>query len=549
MTRHRDARPLPRSTGRRRPTRSAIRVDSVLDEFSQACLEPELTLRPIRRRSRPASDTALFLAETAWLGNGGRWRYRFSHFEPGNELDRAVQRYRAAGIPTVLWNKEDPAHFDGFVRVAERFDHVLTTDADCVERYRSALGHDRITTMPFAAQPALHHPAPHGPADGGPRTICFAGAWRGDVHPQRIAQLTMLLDAATDVGGLRIHARRPAKGRADFPDRYRDAVVGELPYDRMVEAYRQHACFLNVNTVTDSPTMLSRRVFEILACRTPVVSAPSLAIERIFGDVVPMPTTAAATVEVLAALVGDTDRRDRLGQLGYRAVMTSHTYQHRIADLCRTVGVGGFPSPDLPVADAVVEVPHPADVERAVAVAAPLRTGLGTLVVACHDPAAPDRIEVDGREGTVVVRFGPGVTHGELLGRLPGSGAFVAFLDAEARYGPHMVTDTLLATRFADADAYGKATSHATDGTAVHRVGTGTEFGPTDTVIAGTAVVRRSVLAATATAPGVRPGTDLADAAVGRATDRYAVDRFNHIGPLRVGGTTGPTVAADVPIV
>ena len=48
--------------------------------------------------------------------------------------------------------------------------------------------------------------------------------------------------------------------------------MGELPYDQMLAAYKMYKVFLNVNSVIDSPTMCARRVFELSACSTPVVS-------------------------------------------------------------------------------------------------------------------------------------------------------------------------------------------------------------------------------------------------------------------------------------
>jgi hypothetical protein len=505
--------------------RSAIAVDSILDEFSQRSLEHELTLRPVgRARPRRRTGAEMLLAESAWVGNGGRWRHQFSHFERGNDLDELVGRYRELGVPTVFWNKEDPAHFDTFLPVARRFDHVFTTDADCVERYRAVLGHDRVRTMAFAAQPALQNPIGR---DVDPRSICFAGAWRGDVHPQRVEQLTTLLDAALAAGDLRIFARRPANGRADFPERYAGSIVGEIPYDEMVGEYRRHACFLNVNTVTASPTMLSRRVFEILACRTPVVSAPSPAIERLFDGVVPMPSGLTATTSVLSELLENPIRRDRLGQLGFRTVMSSHTYQHRVADLCHALDIDGFPPPALPVVDAVVEVSSEDEIPRALATIEPLRPTVCDVVVICRDGDAASPPHVETRGDAHLVRTGSSRRTDEVLARIPGSGEFVAFLDVDSRYGPCFVTDAMLATRFADADVYGKSSSHAGDASGVRAIGDGREFCQTDDVIAGTAIVRRNTLSE----PSLRAVREhpIARAAVEAAPRRFAIDRFNHV--------------------
>ena len=56
---------------------------------------------------------------------------------------------------------------------------------------------------------------------------------------------------------------------------------GSLTYTQMLSAYRAYAVFLNVSSVVDSPSMLPRRVIEVLACGTPVVSTPTPATDRL----------------------------------------------------------------------------------------------------------------------------------------------------------------------------------------------------------------------------------------------------------------------------
>src|SRR5690625_7683303 len=70
--------------------------------------------------------------------------------------------------------------------------------------------------------------------------------------------------------------------RYQFPGELADRVVGSLPYDRMLTAYKAYKVFLNVNSVVTSPSMCARRIFEITASGTPVGSAPSPAIGEFF---------------------------------------------------------------------------------------------------------------------------------------------------------------------------------------------------------------------------------------------------------------------------
>ena len=74
-----------------------------------------------------------------------------------------------------------------------------------------------------------------------------------DKHPERREQMETVLDPVRELG-LHIFARN---GEVDekyaWPEKYRPHIVGELPYDQMLAAYRMYKVFLNVNSVLDSP--------------------------------------------------------------------------------------------------------------------------------------------------------------------------------------------------------------------------------------------------------------------------------------------------------
>jgi hypothetical protein len=286
--------------------------------------------------------------------------------------------------------------------------------------------------------------------------------------------------------------------------------------------------------------MLSRRVFEILACRTPVVSAPSAAMEELFDGVVPTPHDSRSAHAVLAGLLDDPLIGERLGHLGFRTVMTSHTYQHRVGTVCEALGIDRFPDPSLPDVDAVLEIATSADTSRALATVAPLRQCLDAVVIVCRDLSDPSALHIESRGADHLVHVGTSVSNRELLARLPGSAEMVAFIDVEARYGPAAITDALLATRFAVADVYGKSSSHVAIGHGARAIGDGREFCVATDLIDGTAIVRRSALPPKTDSAR---GTSLSQAAIATSTRRFAVDRFNHVTAARDVPTTGTTRA------
>ena len=268
LARHTVTPPPPRAE---RPTRN-IRVSTILDEFSHQALAPEWDQHPLTTTNAAAQLAAigpsLVLVESAWDGNGGAFRDEVADFTRRNPspLSDVLSAAGELSIPTVFWNTEDPVHFDTFAPAAAGFDWIFTTDEDCVPRYRELAGHDRVAALPFAAQPRIHNPL----GAGGPRLdrACFAGSWPADHDAEGGRDVAMLLRPILDAGLLDIFDRwrwaPPVHASRDRTPR-RCSVCA--PIVNCSRDYRRYACFLDVNSVKSSPTMCSRRVFELLACR------------------------------------------------------------------------------------------------------------------------------------------------------------------------------------------------------------------------------------------------------------------------------------------
>lgn len=327
-----------------RPARN-LRVAAVVDAFTAACLAPEVRLLSVDARiwrlQLAAFRPHLLFVESAWRGRAGSWTGKVARY-PGRPrsrtLDRVVDYCRARGIPTVFWGKEDPVLFDRFVDAARLFDVVFTTDADCVDAYvaRCGLPPDRVHPLPFAAQPALHYP-PRGPRTD---TVCFAGSYGEPEFADRRRHLDMLLDAAADFD-LVIYDRNSAAKTAHkaFPPRFARYLRPAIDYRRLADEYRRHKVFLNVNSVATSPTMFARRVFELLACGTAVVSTPSVGMERLFGGVVAVARSTDEARRAIRRFLSDDDYRDAVAAEGIERVRSAHTYAHRVDAICRAVGL------------------------------------------------------------------------------------------------------------------------------------------------------------------------------------------------------------------
>ena len=147
----------------RAPRRPGLRVAVILDDFSLSAFSHEwdqVEVTPSTWRSQlEAQPVDLLFVESAWHGNHDAWQFHLTGpSAPTAAVVGLVNWCRAHGIPTVFWNKEDPAHYDDFLAAARLFDHVYTTDSTCIERYEMDLGHERVDVLPFAAQQSIHNP-------------------------------------------------------------------------------------------------------------------------------------------------------------------------------------------------------------------------------------------------------------------------------------------------------------------------------------------------------------------------------------------------------
>lgn len=316
------------------PNFPGVHVAVIADEFTARAFAHEWdisTPTPDSWRSEFEARRPDFLfVESAWEGNGRSWLYHLvGPSAPRPAVHDIVTYCRDNDIPTIFWNKEDPPHFEDFLETAALFDHVYTTDGNLIDAYRERLGHERVSVLPFAAQPKIHNPARVGrvPRD---RSIAFGGMYFRHKYPERREQLDTLLPAASRLG-LDIYSRQAGGDpNYQFPAPYSDHVRGSLPYRQMLTAYHAYKVILNVNSVVDSPTMCARRIFEATASGAAVVTTPTPAIEEFFPD--GLLTTVSSEDDAynkMRALVRSTEYRDRLVHRAQRQIWETATYRHR----------------------------------------------------------------------------------------------------------------------------------------------------------------------------------------------------------------------------
>lgn len=466
--------PLPSAPRRRQD----LHVATILDGFSRLAWSFEWQQHSIL----PGTWQDVFekypvrflFVESAWSGNDGAWQYKLTGPSgPRQEFRDLLKWCRQSGIPTVFWNKEDPAHFTDFLDAAKLFDYVFTTDSNLLESYRQELGHDRVGVLQFAAQSAIHNPL--RPAHGfQERDIAFGGMYFTQRHPERRKQMKLLFDAALAVTprmkyGLEIFSRQlGGEDKYQFPSPYAERVVGSLSYPAMLSAYRGYKVFLNVNAVIDSPTMCARRIFEITACGTPVVSTSNPAISAIFpSDEVIQVDTQPEAEFALRALVRNSELRDRMVHKAQRRIWASHTYSARANQVLEVVGLTEHLVRPPQTVTALVSSIRPQQIDH---VLSTLGSQRGVDVQLAYLPHGWDVDEDElrrkaasvGITDVVVVHADRSVPLGACLNLLAhaADGEVVAKIDDDDFYGPDYLLDQLNALGYSDAQMVGKQTHY-----------------------------------------------------------------------------------------
>ena len=323
-----------------------IELSLIVDDLTRQgiCLEKEKYHHILF--SEIMSNTNLLFVESAWQGRWNRWKYKIAsypdHPERNNDkLKKLVQKAKDKGIPTVFWNKEDGVHFDRFIDSAKLFDHVFTVDSTCIPRYKEVMGQDAsIHTMMFAVQPKFHSfmgfNFKHNRAN-------FVGSYSHHVHDIRREWQNQLFEATSSTGlGLTAFDRNSKRksGNYRYPMLPNMDILQAVKYPKTGQIYKDYLVSLNVNTVTDSPTMYSRRLVEILACGGIAVTTPALSVDEMFAEYCHVVHSPEEMKELFERLKYGPSQDDlERARAGAEYVAKYHTWEHRLKEMSRIIGL------------------------------------------------------------------------------------------------------------------------------------------------------------------------------------------------------------------
>ncbi|MGY4523554.1 glycosyltransferase family protein [Pseudomonas sp. TE21394] len=468
---------------------SRLKMACVMDEFTFGSYRYECDLMQLTPNNWKAELEAfrpeLLFIESAWRGKDDLWGSKVGH--NSQELQDILTWCRQNKVPTVFWNKEDPVHFETFLTTAKQFDHVFTTDIDCIHRYKGALGHERVYLLPFACQPALHNPIElYKRKDA----FCFAGAYYAR-YPERTRDLGNFVCELPKFRPLEIFDRNFGKNDINyqFPEEYQPYIVGTLPFERIDTAYKGYRYAINLNSIKQSQSMFARRVFELLGCNTITVSNFSRGVRLLFGDLVVTTDNGEEMLRRLQLLAEDPLNSDKLKLAALRKVMQEHTYTQRL-DYVLSMVTGTAKAQRLPEIVVVCEAQDRQQFDM-------LRAHLDrqaysqVRMVIITDAYQSSIVSDDPR----ILVLKPAQLKKSSLGELVGSTPWIAAFVPGDYYGPNYLMDLALATRYSNAQVIGKAAHFTCKGPNAELLSAELAYHPVPSLSARRALVATEIVA------------------------------------------------------
>lgn len=431
------------------------RIACIMDNFTYSSYAPEANFHQLTPKDWKVEletfQPELLFIESAWRGKDDLWGSKVGH--KSQEITGIVNWCNEKNIPTVFWNKEDPIHFETFLNTAKLFDFVFTTDLDCIHRYKSALGHDRVYFLPFACQPSITNPVEKYKRKD---AFCFAGAYYVR-YPDRTRDLESFVKEFPKFKSLEIYDRNYGKDDPNyqFPDEYLPYIVGTLPFSEIDKAYKGYKYAINLNSIKQSQTMFARRVYELLGSNTVTVSNFSRGVRLLFGDLVLCSDNGKEIIRRLERLESDAEILDKIRLAGLRKVLSEHTYEDRLNYIFEKVGreLGGIKLPEYTVVSYVSDEKELCNVIKNIDNQLYLPS---SVVVLTENTSLKN--DWKSRRGNFLfsLKFLSENEDVDLVDYVE-SEAWMAVMHPYDYYGPNYLHDLALATRFTNASVIGKA--------------------------------------------------------------------------------------------
>lgn len=266
-----------------------INVGIITDEFMYNYYKDAVNLKYIspdnykEEIDRGNLDFILFVS--CWHGMFGREDYSGEHKR--KQLCDMLKYAKSHGITVVFQTIEDPTNYNVFINIAREADYIFTTDVNMIDQYKKDTGNDKVYYLGYGINPQFHNPiSSFIKRRKENNSIFFAGSW-ADRYPERCRDMTMLFDGVIKANNynLIIADRNMNINGYEFPEKYDKYLVPPIEHALLQKVHKLFDFTINLNTITNSPTMCAMRVYEIQALGGLLISNYALAVSNTFPGI------------------------------------------------------------------------------------------------------------------------------------------------------------------------------------------------------------------------------------------------------------------------
>lgn len=289
----------------------------------------------------------LIFIESAFHGFNWSWSYKIANkgslfaFNYLKDFVSLINLAKIKNIPTVFWNKDDGEFFELFAEAASLCDYIYTADENCIHKYQdyvkntnSSVKH--IGLMQMAVQPQIHN---FSGFHFSKNRMSFVGSYYKKILYKRRTFLDLIFNlcSQSDIG-VDIYDRNSnrlsRKFEFCFPKDKNLNVYSKLDYEKTADVYKSYNLNLNVNSITNSATMCSRRVLEILACGGIMVTNGSNAINSNFKDYCYVIRSVDDAYDIIPKAINKVsyDAMEKARE-GSKFVISNHSWERRFEQL------------------------------------------------------------------------------------------------------------------------------------------------------------------------------------------------------------------------
>lgn len=322
--------------------KSSIHVGIMTDEFMFNYYKDALDLTyisPDNYKKVIDEDNIDFLMFiSCWHGMNGREDYSGDH-KRKTVID--IMKYaKNNDIPVVFQTIEDPTNYNIFIEIAKNADYIFTSDSNMIEKYKLETRNENVFYLGYGINPQFHNPigsfVKHR-HENKRNNVFFAGSWT-DRYPNRCKDIEMIFDAVINSKkyDLIIADRNMNLDGYAYPDKYAKFIIPPIKHELLQKVHKLFDYTININTITDSPTMCAMRVYEVQALGSLLLSNNSLASSNTFPGIfnIVMPEE----VDNVLNKYGEKDIKFMQLQ-GIRDVLSNYTVYDRLNYIFEKIGL------------------------------------------------------------------------------------------------------------------------------------------------------------------------------------------------------------------